>query len=226
MSVPIAIREAVAPAVLAAAARAQEVLTTDKSQPQAPAKTESEAAPAVRKSSPDELVIQNRKDKISYAFGLDLGRSLNKKTEETFLIENAKKEGVVTPPRGLQYQILKKGDGKTPRLKDKVACNYRATFLDGTEFNGSYKRNEPTTVPVKGLIKGLSEALQLMPAGSKGQLFVPPQLVHGERSVCGTGPNAVVLFEVKLLSIQKPKALTPTPRAAKNPTKIEHGPEK
>jgi FKBP-type peptidyl-prolyl cis-trans isomerase len=102
----------------------------------------------------------------------------------------------------LQYKILKQGHGKKPALEDVVVCNYRGTLLDGTEFDSSYKRNQPATIPVKKLIKGWSEALQLMSAGSKWRLFIPPQLAYGERVVAGIAPNATLVFEVELISIQ------------------------
>jgi FKBP-type peptidyl-prolyl cis-trans isomerase FklB len=126
----------------------------------------------------------------------------NKRAGEALFAENIKKEGVVTLPSGLQYKILKQGDGKKPTLEDKVVCHYRGTLLDGSEFDSSYKRDQPPTLPVKGLIKGWSEALQLMPVGSKWQLFLPPQLAYGERVVGGIGPNAMLVFEVELISIE------------------------
>lgn len=132
----------------------------------------------------------------------------NRKAGETFFAENLKKEGVVTLPSGLQYKILKQGDGKRPTLDDTVVCNYRGTLLDGTEFDSSYKRSQPATVPVKGLIKGWSEALQLMPVGSKWQLFIPPQLAYGDRVVGGIAPNAMLIFEVELISIQETTSAT------------------
>jgi FKBP-type peptidyl-prolyl cis-trans isomerase FklB len=131
----------------------------------------------------------------------------NKKDGEAFLAENKKKEGVVTLPSGLQYKILKTSEGKKPTAEDTVVCNYRGTLLNGTEFDSSYKRNKPITSPVKGVIKGWTEALQLMPVGSKWQIFIPSDLAYRERGVGMTiGPNATLIFEVELLSIQeKPK---------------------
>lgn len=127
----------------------------------------------------------------------------NKKAGEAFLAENKTKEGVVTLPSGLQYKILKAGDGKKPTLEDTVVCQYRGTLLNGTEFDSSYKRGQPVTFPVKGVIKGWTEALQLMPVGSKWQLFIPPELAYGERGAGGSiGPNATLIFEVDLVSIQ------------------------
>jgi FKBP-type peptidyl-prolyl cis-trans isomerase FklB len=127
----------------------------------------------------------------------------NKKDGETFLAANKAKEGVVTLPSGLQYKILKTGDGNKPGLDDKVVCQYRGTLLDGTQVDSSYERKEPSTFPLKGVIKGWTEALQLMPVGSKWQLFVPSSLAYGERGNGRTiGPNATLIFEVELLSIQ------------------------
>ena len=126
----------------------------------------------------------------------------NRKAGETFFSENAKKEGVITLPSGLQYKILKKGDGKLPTLDDKVVCNYRATLLDGTEFDSSEKRGHPVTLPLRGIMPGFTQALQIMPIGSKWQLFIPPQLAYGDKIVNGIGPNATLVFEVELLSIE------------------------
>ncbi len=149
--------------------------------------------------------------KHDYQHAVSMVSEKNKKAAEAFVAENVKKEGIVTLPSGLQYKILKKGDGKTPTLNDKVVCQYRGTLLDGKEFDSSYKRNQPATLPVKGIIKGWSEALQLMPVGSKWQLFIPPQLGYGEKLVGGIGPNAMLVFEVELLSIEEAVAATPQP---------------
>jgi hypothetical protein len=116
---------------------------------------------------------------------------------------------VVTLPSGLQYKILVAGTGPKPSATDSVVCNYRGTLLDNTEFDSSYKRGQPATFPVGGVIKGWTEALQLMPVGSKWQLFIPPDLAYGERGQGPIGPNATLIFEVELLSIQ-PKS--PRPR--------------
>jgi FKBP-type peptidyl-prolyl cis-trans isomerase FklB len=127
----------------------------------------------------------------------------NRREGEAFFAENAKKEGVVTLPSGLQYKILKKGDGKIPTLEDIVLCNYRGTLLDGTEVDSSYRRKEPTAVPVKGVIPGWTQALQIMPVGSKWQMFIPPQLAYGARAYTAFGSNATLIFEVELLSVQE-----------------------
>jgi FKBP-type peptidyl-prolyl cis-trans isomerase FklB len=127
----------------------------------------------------------------------------NKQEGDAFLAENAKKEGVITLPSGLQYKVIKSGTGRKPRLTDEVTTHYRGTSLDGTEFDSSYKRGEPTSFPVNGVIAGWTEALQLMPVGSKWQLFVPSHLAYGERGAGGViGPNATLIFEIELLSIK------------------------
>ncbi|HZD93468.1 MAG TPA: FKBP-type peptidyl-prolyl cis-trans isomerase, partial [Candidatus Sulfotelmatobacter sp.] len=127
----------------------------------------------------------------------------NKKEGETFLAANKTKEGVVTLPSGLQYKILKQGDGPKPAAADSVVCSYRGTLINGTEFDSSYKRGQPATFPVSGVIKGWTEALQLMPVGSKWQLFIPSDLAYGPRGAGGViGPSATLIFEVELISIQ------------------------
>ncbi len=130
----------------------------------------------------------------------------NKTEGDAFLAANKSKEGVVTLPSGLQYKILKQGTGPKPVLNDTVACNYRGTLVSGKEFDSSYGRGEPTTFTVNGVIKGWSEALQLMPVGSKWQLFIPPDLAYDGRGAGpDIGPNATLIFEVELVSIQPPK---------------------
>jgi FKBP-type peptidyl-prolyl cis-trans isomerase FklB len=127
----------------------------------------------------------------------------NKKEGDAFLAANKSKEGVVTLPSGLQYKILTAGTGPKPKSSDSVVCNYKGTLIDGKEFDSSYKRGQPATFPVAGVIKGWTEALQLMPVGSKWQLFVPSDLAYAERgSGPDIGPNATLIFEVELLSIQ------------------------
>ncbi len=127
----------------------------------------------------------------------------SKKEGTAFLDANKSKNGVVTLPSGLQYKILTQGTGPKPTASDSVVCNYRGTLINGTEFDSSYKRGEPATFPVNGVIKGWTEALQLMPVGSKWQLFVPSDLAYGERSPAPEiGPNSTLIFEVELLSIQ------------------------
>jgi FKBP-type peptidyl-prolyl cis-trans isomerase FklB len=131
----------------------------------------------------------------------------NKTEGEAFLAANKGKEGVVTLPSGLQYKILTAGTGPKPTASDSVVCNYRGTLIDGKEFDSSAKHGKPATFPVTGVIKAWTEALQLMPVGSKWQLFIPSSLAYGERGAgADIGPNATLIFEVELLSIQeKPK---------------------
>ena len=125
---------------------------------------------------------------------------------EKFLAENKKKEGVKTTASGLQYKVVKEGTGPTPKETDTVVTNYRGTTIDGTEFDSSYKRNEPATFPVNRVIKGWTEALQLMKVGSKYQLFIPASLAYGERGAGrDIGPNATLIFDVELLSIKPPE---------------------
>jgi len=132
---------------------------------------------------------------------------VNKKEGTTFLAENKAKEGVVVLPSGLQYKILKEGTGPKPTASDSVVCNYKGTLINGKEFDSSYKRGEPATFPVSGVIKGWTEALQLMPVGSKWQLFIPADLAYGERGAgADIGPGATLIFEVELMSIQDKNA--------------------
>jgi len=127
----------------------------------------------------------------------------NKQAGQQFLAANKTKEGVVTLPSGLQYKILKQGTGPKPTATDTVVTNYRGTLLDGKEFDSSYKRGEPATFPVGQVIKGWTEALQLMPVGSKWQLFIPAELAYGERSPgAEIGPNSTLIFDIELLSIK------------------------
>jgi FKBP-type peptidyl-prolyl cis-trans isomerase FklB len=141
----------------------------------------------------------------------------NKLAGEKFLAENKTKEGVKTTASGLQYKVVKEGSGESPKETDTVVTNYKGTTLDGTEFDSSYKRNEPATFPVNRVIKGWTEALMLMKPGSKYQLFIPSALAYGDRGVGkDIGPNATLIFDVELLSIKPPEAAqaASTPGAA------------
>jgi len=130
----------------------------------------------------------------------------NKTEGEAFLAANKSKDGVVTLPSGLQYKILTAGTGPKPTASDSVKCNYKGTLIDGKEFDSSYKRGQPATFAVGQVIKGWTEALQLMPVGSKWQIFVPSSLGYGERGAgAEIGPNATLIFEVELLSIEEKK---------------------
>ena len=130
------------------------------------------------------------------------------KEGETFLAANKTKDGVVTLPSGLQYKILKAGTGEKPTLDDTVVCNYKGTLINGTEFDASEKHGGPASFPVKGVIAGWTEALQLMPVGSKWELFVPSSLAYGAQGPGDIGPNATLIFEVELVSIKKAAAPT------------------
>lgn len=130
----------------------------------------------------------------------------NKKEGQTFLTENAGKTGVVVATNGLQYKIITAGTGEKPKLTDTVSTQYRGRLIDGTEFDSSYKRNQPAEFPVNGVVPGWTQALQMMPVGSKWELYVPSELAYGERgSGPNIGPNSTLIFEIELLAI-KPKA--------------------
>jgi FKBP-type peptidyl-prolyl cis-trans isomerase FklB len=134
----------------------------------------------------------------------------NKKAGEAFLAENKKKEGIQTLPSGLQYKVVKDGTGKKPTANDKVTVNYKGRLLDGTEFDSSYKRNEPATFPVSGVIPGWTEAMQLMKTGSAWEIYIPAKLAYGEAGAGGViPPNATLVFEVELLSIAPADAKAP-----------------
>lgn len=235
---------------------------------QTPASSAQQAAPPATGS----LFLGTDKDKVSYAVGMNIGKSLkrdgvdvdstillramqdemagdrvlmtdqeaqatltqlqadmrkaqevkqqqfaeaNKKEGDEFLATNKTKEGVVTLPDGLQYKILQEGTGPRPTVNDAVTVNYRGTLLSGIEFDSSFKRGQPATFNVGGIIKGWTEALQLMPVGSKWQLFIPGDLAYGPRQAGPTiGPNSTLVFEVELLSIQPKAAPAPTPVTA------------
>jgi FKBP-type peptidyl-prolyl cis-trans isomerase FklB len=121
-----------------------------------------------------------------------------------FLEENKKKTGIQTTASGLQYEIIKEGNGPKPTAADKVKCHYHGTLIDGTVFDSSVQRGEPATFPLNGVIKGWTEALQLMPTGSKWRLYLPAELAYGDRGAGNSiGPNNALIFEVELLSIEK-----------------------
>jgi FKBP-type peptidyl-prolyl cis-trans isomerase FklB len=137
----------------------------------------------------------------------------NKTEGAKFLEENKKKPDVKTTASGLQYKLIKDGTGAQPKATDMVTVNYRGTLIDGTEFDSSYKRGQPATFPVNGVIKGWTEALQLMKAGSKYQLFIPANLAYGERAMGpDIGPNSTLIFEVELQEVKPPP--TPVPQGS------------
>ena len=207
----------------------------------------------------ETLELKTKKDKVSYAIGLDMGNNLkksdleidpdilaraikdvmsggktlmtdqeaketlmalqkeiqakqqernkaigekNKKDGDEYLAKNKKKAGVKTLPSGLQYKVITEGKGKSPKASDTVTVNYAGTLIDGTEFDSSYKRGQPVSFPVGGVIKGWTEALQLMKEGSKWQLVIPSDLAYGEQGRPGIPPNSVLIFEVELISIK------------------------
>ena len=153
--------------------------------------------------------MKKKQEEVAKAQG-----EVNEKQGAAFLAENKTKEGVVTLPSGLQYKILQAGTGPKPTTSDTVVCNYRGTLLDGKEFDSSYKRGQPATFPLGGVIKGWTEALQLMPVGSKWQLFLPPDLAYGERSMGpDITPNSTLIFEVELVSIKPPEKPAEKPAA-------------
>ena len=126
----------------------------------------------------------------------------NKREGETFLKENEKKKGVIKLPSGLQYKVMKEGTGKTPNATDMVAVHYKGTLIDGTEFDSSLKRNQPAEFKVNAVIPGWTEILQKMKAGSKYTVFIPTNLAYGEKGAGPIGPNAVLIFDIELISVK------------------------
>jgi FKBP-type peptidyl-prolyl cis-trans isomerase FklB len=125
----------------------------------------------------------------------------NLKAGQDFLEENKKKPGVVALPSGLQYEILVEGKGQRPAATNKVTCHYHGTLIDGTVFDSSVRRGQPATFPLNGVIKGWTEGVQLMPAGSKWRFYIPPHLAYGDRQVSAQiGPNSTLIFDVELIS--------------------------
>jgi FKBP-type peptidyl-prolyl cis-trans isomerase FklB len=170
------------------------------------AKTALTALQVVMRKKQDEMRKQQEE-------AMKQAAEANKKEGDAFLADNKTKDGVVTLPSGLQYKILTAGTGPKPAATDTVVCNYKGTLVNGTEFDSSFKRGpahdqtEPATFPVTGVIKGWTEALQLMPVGSKWQLFIPSDLAYGQRAPGGPiGPNSTLIFEVELMSIQPKEA--------------------
>ncbi len=146
----------------------------------------------------------------------------NSAEAQKFMNDNKGKDGVKTTASGLQYKVMKEGNGAQPKASDTVTVNYRGTLTDGTEFDSSYKRGQPFTTNVSGVIKGWTEALQLMKVGSKYQLFIPPDLAYGPQGQGTIPPNAVLIFEVELLDTKAGAApfsgsQAPPPSAAPSP---------
>jgi FKBP-type peptidyl-prolyl cis-trans isomerase FklB len=163
-----------------------------------PALTEAEIREALTKFETDMRAQAEAKAK---AIG-----PKNLKEGQDFLAANAKKDGVKALPSGLQYSVIKSGAGKSPKATDAVKVHYHGTLIDGTVFDSSVQRGEPISFGVTQVIKGWTEALQLMKEGDKWKLFIPSDLAYGERGAGGTiGPNAVLIFEVELLAVESPK---------------------
>lgn len=160
--------------------------------------TEEEAKAVLTQLTNDLRAKQEEKQKAA--------AETNKKEGEAFLAANKTKPGVITLPSGLQYKILTPGTGPKPTAADTVSCNYRGTLINGKEFDSNAKAGKPITFPVTGVIKGWTEALQLMPVGSKWQLWIPSDLAYGpQQRGPDIGPNSTLIFEVELVSIE-PKA--------------------
>ncbi|HEV3413809.1 MAG TPA: FKBP-type peptidyl-prolyl cis-trans isomerase [Puia sp.] len=125
----------------------------------------------------------------------------NMKAGQEFLEKNKNKPGIVALPSGLQYEILVEGSGPRPVATNKVTCHYHGTLIDGTVFDSSVRRGQPATFPLNGVIKGWTEGVQLMPAGSKWRFYIPPHLAYGDRQVSAQiGPNSTLVFDVELIS--------------------------
>ena len=154
------------------------------------------AAPAL-----SEQEIQQRFDALRQESARKIPEK-NLKDGEAFLARNKGEKGVKTTASGLQYKVITAGKGKQPRAEDTVTVNYRGTLIDGTEFDSSYKRNQPATFPLNRVIPGWTEGLQQMTPGTKAQLFIPPQLGYGERGAgAAIPPNAALIFEVELIKV-------------------------
>jgi len=158
-------------------------------------------------------------NQVVMAFQKEMQDKMAKKRQEladknlaegkVFLEANAKKEGIKVLPSGLQYKVLKEGTGKTPLATDRVKVNYRGTLINGTEFDSSYKRNQPAEFPANAVIKGWIEALQLMKEGAKWELTIPADLAYGPAGRTNIPPNSVLIFEVELLEVVKPDPNAP-----------------
>ena len=161
-----------------------------------PSKISEADAQAAMKSLRDKVIAQRQAEQAQEG-------DANKKAGDQFLAENKAKPGVVTLPDGLQYKVLKEGTGPKPKASDTVTVNYRGTLIDGKEFDSSEKHGEAATLSVGQVIKGWTEALQLMPVGSKWQLYLPPDLAYGPNGAGGViPPNATLIFDIELLSIK------------------------
>ncbi len=156
---------------------------------------------ATRKATQNEVMRRHAAQKQQRSKAKMSGED-NKRAGEAFLGENRTKEGVVVLPSGLQYKVLKAGEGKKPREADTVECHYRGTMIDGSMFGSSGRTGKPSTFKVADVIPGWREALLLMPVGSMWQLFVPSELAYGEQGAGRIGPNETLIFEVELVAIR------------------------
>jgi FKBP-type peptidyl-prolyl cis-trans isomerase FklB len=182
-----------------------------------PALKPREMSETLRELRKKTMILANRRSEEAAARNLEKGKA--------FLAQNKTKEGVMTLPSGLQYKVLNEGNGPIPKATDSVAVNYRGVLIDGTEFDNSLKRGGPADITVSGVIKGWSEALQLMKTGSKWQIFVPEELAYGKRQFGRIPSGSTLIFELELVSISKeektppvkakPGAAAPAPNAEK-----------
>jgi FKBP-type peptidyl-prolyl cis-trans isomerase len=164
---------------------------------------EGEKTLLTEKEAQDQIVELQKTARANQEAKAKAAGEANKKDGDAFLAANKSKDGVVTLADGLQYKVIKQGDGPKPTASDTVECNYRGTLIDGKEFDSSYKRGQPASFSVGGVIKGWTEVLQLMPVGSKYQVFIPAELAYGARGAgADIGPNATLIFEIELLSIK------------------------
>jgi FKBP-type peptidyl-prolyl cis-trans isomerase FklB len=162
-----------------------------------------DAIGGVAPALPDQEILQRFADVRKEA--AQKVPEMNLKAGEEFLARNKGGKGVKTTASGLQYKVIAAGKGKKPTVEDTVTVNYRGTLIDGTEFDSSYKRNQPASFPVKGVIAGWTEALPLMKEGAKWMLYIPAKLAYGERGAGPMiGPNSTLIFEVELLTVDKP----------------------
>ena len=157
------------------------------------------------KAAEAQQIVQQffaEQEKAQRAKAAEMGKKL-KEEGETFLAENAKKDGVITTASGLQYLVLKEGTGKSPKATDSVKCHYEGFLTNGTVFDSSIQRGEPATFPLGGVIKGWTEGLQLMKEGGKTRFFIPYNLAYGEAGASGAiPPYAALIFDVELIEVK------------------------
>ena len=179
-------------------------------------------APVLSKEERDKVLETFQKEMMEKQVAASKEAAVKNAAEgEKFLAENKKKDGVKTTASGLQYKVLKEGTGPSPKETDTVTTNYKGTLIDGTEFDSSEKHGGPATFRVTGVIKGWTEALQMMKTGSSYQIFVPSNLAYGEKARSQEiGPNSTLVFELELLSIVPPESTAVPPSAQGTPAAI------